>query len=496
MAVQAVARQTVAQAYRRARPLTLARQHVEPQRVGTFRDFVSRIKPGYQWYEHCERLGNVLQRVADDKIRRLMIFAPPRHGKSEEVSRLFSAYYLLRHPNRWVGINSYAADLAYTLSRSSRENYAAGGGATKPDAGAVKHWETMGGGGLWAAGVGGPITGKGFHLGIIDDPLKNAEEAASALIREKQKEWYRSTFYTREEPGGAIVVIQTRWHEDDLSGWLLSEEIGEDTDTPEGWHVVNFEALKERDRQPFPPSVTLERDWRKPGEPLCPERYPTAKLDKIRSRIGGYVFGALYQQHPTPREGAFFKVNNLQIIDAPPAGLRLCRAWDLAATAAGGDYTAGVLMGTDDDGRFYVLDVARGQWGTDERNAAMRQTAALDPKGTRVRLAQDPGQAGKDQAKSLTGMLAGHSVKALRVSGPKEARADPFSAQVNAGNVSLVRNDAWNRAFIEELRSFPLGKHDDQIDASSDAFAELAVPVKAETDPNLYRRLFPSDEQR
>lgn len=493
MAVQAVARQTVAQAYRRARPLTLARPHAEPQRIGTFRQFVERIKPGYQWYEHCERLASVLQRVADDRVRRLMIFAPPRHGKSEEVSRLFSAYYLLRHPERWVGINSYAADLAYTLSRSSRENYAAGGGATKPDAGAVKHWETMGGGGLWAAGVGGPITGKGFHLGIIDDPLKNAEEAASALIREKQKEWYRSTFYTREEPGGAIVVIQTRWHEDDLSGWLLAEEIGEDTDTPEGWHVVNFEALKERERRPFPATVTLERDWREPGEPLCPERYPAEKLEKIRSRIGGYVFGALYQQNPTPREGSHFKVARLNIIDAAPAGLRTCRAWDLAATEGGGDYTAGPLLGTDDDGRFYVLDVKHGQWGTDDRNSVLRQTAALDGKPTHIRLAQDPGQAGKEQAQSLIRMLAGYTVKAERVSGDKVTRADPFSAQVNAGNVSLVKGP-WNAAYIEELRQFPLGAHDDQVDASSDAFAELAVPARAETDRDLYARLFPSQD--
>jgi predicted phage terminase large subunit-like protein len=112
----------------------------------------------------------------------------------------------------------------------------------------------------------------------------------------------------------------------------------------------------------------------------------------------------------------------------------------------------------------------------------MRQTAALDPPGTRVRLAQDPGQAGKDQAKSLTGMLAGHVVKALRVSGPKEARADPFSAQVNAGNVSLVKGD-WNRAFIEELRSFPLGKNDDAVDAAADAFSDLA------TSPPVYFNL-------
>lgn len=174
----------------------------------TFREFVSRVNPRYAWHRHCVELADVLQQVADGTITRLMVFLPPRHSKSETVSRLFSAYYLARFPDRWVGLTSYAADLAFTLSRHARDNYQAGGGATRQDASAVKHWETGKGGGFWAAGVGGPITGKGGHLLIVDDPLKNAEEANSETIREKQKEWYRSTFSTRAEPGAAIIVVQ------------------------------------------------------------------------------------------------------------------------------------------------------------------------------------------------------------------------------------------------------------------------------------------------
>ncbi|RME24447.1 MAG: terminase, partial [Candidatus Zixiibacteriota bacterium] len=171
-------------------------RHAKRKRTLTFREYIQRVNPRFKFYRHIEKLIAVLQRVADGEINRLMVFMPPRHGKSETVSRLFSAYYLYKHPERWVGINSYAAELAYTLSRNARENYVAGGGALKNDAAAVKHWETGKNGGLWAAGVGGPITGKGFHLGIIDDPLKNAEEAASDTIRAKQKDWYRSTFST------------------------------------------------------------------------------------------------------------------------------------------------------------------------------------------------------------------------------------------------------------------------------------------------------------
>lgn len=179
----------------------------KPDAPLTFRQFIARVAPKFQFYPHLDKLIEVLQQVADGLISRLMVFMPPRHGKSETVSRLFSAYYLYRHPDRWVAITSYAAELAFTLSRNARENYSEGGGPMSADAFAVKHWETGLGGGLWATGVGGPATGKGFHLGICDDPLKNSEEAASETVREKHKDWWRSTFSTREEPNGAIVVI-------------------------------------------------------------------------------------------------------------------------------------------------------------------------------------------------------------------------------------------------------------------------------------------------
>ena len=440
----------------------------------TFKQFVGAVNPRYQWYRHCEVIASVVERVASGELKRVMIFVPPRHSKSETVSRLFSAYYLMRNPDKWVGLTSYSSELAYVLSRASQENYLRSGARLSAKAGAVKHWETQAGGGLWAAGVGGPITGKGFSIGLIDDPLKNAEEASSEIIREKQKEWYRSTFYTRAEPGAAIVLIQTRWHQDDLAGWLLSEESEENA---EGWHIVNLPAVAEASPT-FPDSCTVSDDWREDGAALCPERFDLDRLAQIRSRIGEYYFSALYQQRPTAKEGAFFKTSELKIVNAPPAILRTCRAWDLAASTKG-DYTAGVKIGVDADGLWYVLDVVRGQWLPDDRNKVMAQTAAIDGRNTRIRLAQDPGQAGVDQAQALTRMLAGYGVRAERVSGAKEARADAVAAQVNAGNFRLV-DGRWNTAFIEELRQFPMGKNDDQIDALSDAFTELVGngPIK------------------
>jgi hypothetical protein len=284
-----------------------------PAEPPTFRQFVDRVCPRYRWYRHAVVLGDVLQRVADGTLKRLMVFMPPRHGKSEAVSRLFAAYYLYRYPHRWVGINSYGQSLANTLSRAARENYTRAGGPIARDAAAVTHWETGRGGGLWAAGVGGPIAGKGFHLGIIDDPVKNSAEAASPTVQATHRVWYPSTFYTREEPNpdtgdpdGAIVVIQTRWNEGDLAGWLLERE-ADDDQSPERWHILNLPAIAEDAPQSFPATCTVEPDWRAPGEPLCPERRPLEKLRRIEKRTLPRFWSALYQQRPMPAEGGDFK---------------------------------------------------------------------------------------------------------------------------------------------------------------------------------------------
>lgn len=444
----------------------------------TFRAYVDRVTRGrFQWYPHCERLADVLQDVADGKRSRVMVYMPPRHGKSELVSRLFSAYYMTRHPDRWVGLSSYAAELAYTLSRAARENYATGGGTVHGAAGAVKHWEARGGGGLWAAGVGGPITGKGFHLGIIDDPLKNAEEAASEVIREKQKEWYRSTFYTRAEPDAAIIVVQTRWHEDDLSGWLLSEEEGDDA--PEGWHIVHFEAIKDAEPPVYPASCTVEPDPRKPGEALCAPRYPLERLRKIEQRVGAYFWAALYQGRPRPKEGGFFKWDWFRYLDARPAVAERVRYWDTAGTEGGGDYTVGTLIARTPEGEYVIEDVVRGQWSPARRDqeilaTAQRDAAMFGNYGVTIWLEHEAGIGGAERTQAIIKALAGYRVHAERVTGSKESRAEPLASQAEAGNVKLIRAP-WNRDFLNELCDFPHGKHDDQVDAASGAFNKLAL---------------------
>jgi predicted phage terminase large subunit-like protein len=440
------------------------------KKANNLKTFVSRANHRFNFYPHCDLLAGVLERVNSGEIKRLLIQLPPRHSKSELVSRLFSAYYLKNHPHHFVGINSYSAELAYTLSRASRENFARCGGTVKDDVSAVKHWETPEGGGMWAAGVGGSITGKGAHLLIIDDPIKNAEEANSEVIREKHKEWYSSTFYTRAEPDAAIIIIQTRWHESDLTGWIIDEET--DSEQPENWHIVCLPAFYEGELK-FPESCTVETDFRTTeGAALCPERYDEEKLSNIRARLGSYHFDALYQQRPIAKSGLMFDVSKIGIVDAAPVGMKIARGWDKAATPGGGDFTVGVKLGKASDSTFYILDVVRGQWDTATRDRTIRQTAELDGRQVKQYGEQEPGSAGVSDAKAFISLLAGFSVETERASGDKVTRADAFSSQVNAGNVRMIRAD-WNKKYLDEMRSFPMGKHDDQIDGTSLAFNKL-----------------------
>jgi predicted phage terminase large subunit-like protein len=308
-----------------------------------------------------------------------------------------------------------------------------------------------------AMGLLSGFTGKGVDHLFIDDPYKSAEDARSGTINEKVWRWWSQTARVRLGAETNVVVMFHRYHEDDFAGRLLNEG---------GWEYVRFPAIA--DEKGHDPTC------RQPGDLLSPMRSREwLEAEKLADPL---TFAGQFQGDPLPAEGALFKVDAIKRVPARPAGLTLVRAWDLAASTKG-DYTAGVLLGKDAEGRFYVCDVVRGRWSTDERNRRIRSTAEADGKGVKVRFAQDPGQAGVDQVLALTRMLAGWTVTSERVSGDKETRADPFSAQVNVENVWIVDDAAqvekWNQAFLSELRTFPLGTNDDQVDAASDAFTEL-----------------------
>jgi predicted phage terminase large subunit-like protein len=417
------------------------------------------VTPGWEWNWPYQRyIRDALQRVTDGVCRRLMIFIPPRHGKSEMVTVRYPIFRLERDPTLRVIITAYNQTLSDKFSRKARKIAQMRGRiAISRERKAVNDWETVRGGGLRSAGVGGGITGLGANLVVIDDPVKSREEASSLTIRDRVYDWFTDDVYSRLEPDGAIILIMTRWHDDDLAGRLLAQHRDE-------WTVIRLPALAEAD-DPL---------GRLPGEALCPARYPVDELLRIKSVLGSWAFEALYQQRPMPLEGGLFKREWFgKFVDVVPAQVDVrVRYWDRAATPGGGDYTAGVKMSRTADGLFYVEDVVRGQWSPGERDRVIMQCAVTDGEGVQIWLEQEPGSSGVDSVQALVRMLAGYSVHASRVTGSKEVRAEPFAAQCEAGNVILVKG-GWNSAWLDETLVFPNGQHDDQVDATSGAFTAL-----------------------
>lgn len=403
---------------------------------------------------HIVQIGERLDRVLAGTLDRLAIHMPPRHGKSETVTIRFALRWLELNPGKNLLVTGYNERFARKFSRKIR-NLAAERGLVAADKKASDEWETTSGSLVMARGVGSPPTGTGFGLIIVDDPVRKREDAESEVYREKVWDWYTDDLYSRLEPGGALVLVMTLWHEDDLGARAVASE---------PFEILKLPAISEA------------------GEALWPERYPLAALERIRSVManneGLRGWEALYQQNPTPREGTFFQVSKLKIVDYLPSGLNSCMGLDLAASQGEGDWTAAPIWhGPDSNGEYFV-EPWRIQCEPAERNRQIRQRADLKRPRT-IRWPQDPGAAGVESAQSGIRLLAGHNIKTAPVSGDKQLRAEPQAAQVNAGNVNVIARNEEERqaaaAFIEEYRQFPAGKHDDQVDGSSDAFSEVAA---------------------
>jgi predicted phage terminase large subunit-like protein len=428
-------------------------------------------------------IASALDQVVAGEIKRLMIFAPPQTGKSELVSVRLPAFWLAHRPDDPVILATYGADLSYSKSRQARDIVEGAdfadlfpGVTTRPDSRAVHHWEIAGfRGGLLAAGVGGPITGHGALLGLIDDPIENWEQAQSPTIREQVWNWWRSTFRTRVWEGGSIVLIMTRWHEDDLAGRILQEQADK-------WTVLRLPALAEtqadRDQNNqylgLPPGQP-DPLGREPGEALCPKRFSQPALIDIQSDVGSLVWGAEYQGVPRALEGNRFKRSWFPIVEAAPAQARRVRYWDKAGTEGGGAATAGVLVAYAADRLIYIEDVVTGHWSAGQREAVIKQTAQLDRERfgqIDTWIEQEPGSGGKESAESTVKNLAGFRIYADKVTGDKDVRLEPFAAQAEAGNARVVRG-MWNGLYIEELCALPNGKYRDQADATAGAFNKL-----------------------
>ena len=342
-----------------------------------------------------------------------------------------------------------------------------------------------------ASSVDGTGTGEGGDVVTVDDAL-SAKDAKSAVERAKVNDWWDGVMSTRlnDPRTGAYVGVMQRVHENDLIGHILTHTPGEYT------HLCLPARYDEN--HPF----RWQRDPRKEqGELLWPDRMGEAEVKKLETSLGSYSAAGQLQQLPAPAEGGMFKRHWFEVKDAAPAKLRKVRRWDLAGTI-GGDWTVGVLIGRCDDAFWWILDVVRFQGTAHSVEQSILNTAKQDGPNVTIGLPQDPGQAGKAQVSALTRMLAGFIVKSAPETGSKEIRASPFAAQCEAGNVRVVRGP-WNDTFFDEIDVFPLGRHDDQIDAAAGAFnlladasnaqgwidmlASRAAIARGEVDPSLQR---------
>lgn len=275
---------------------------------GTFAEYCVAIDSNYQleWFHQiiARKLENGLHQLEQGKNVRIAIFMPPRNGKSDMGTQKFPSFILGKHPEWPIMVSSYSDELATDFGFKTRdimqtpEYHCMFDTRLRSDAKAKGRWFTDGGGSYTAIGVGGAATGRGFKIGIIDDPFKNREEADSPTIRDSRHKWYQSTFYTRGEGATMIIMILTRWHEDDLAGRVLkdADDARKRGDPYDEWDVIEFKAI-----------ATEDDDHRKAGEPLWPAKFSLDQLRRIKSSIGSYEFSALYQQTPIDEENRKFK---------------------------------------------------------------------------------------------------------------------------------------------------------------------------------------------
>jgi len=474
-----------------------------------FLAFCQYIDPRYETPQHIQLLAAKLQQVAlyiasggAQGIGRLMIMMPPQHGKSQIASRNFPAWLLGLLPDSRIILTSYGVDLATRHSRFIRDTVLSaefqalfGSKSAKiypvelsSDSRSTESWDLARPyrGGVKAAGVGGGITGLPAHLLIVDDPFKNREEAESEGRRDLVDDWYRSSARTRLRPNAAVVVFHTRWHPDDFAGRLMQRMLADPL--ADQWEIINLPALaldsypadieeqqkKMRDGVFLPLKDALGR---KPGQALWSVAYGEDWLKGTKAELGVYDFEALYQQSPFPKSGQKYRRDWFKAIPKMPDGVTIkyaVRLWD-KANSTQGDFTVGALMAYGSDGFFYILDVARGQWSSYDRDQKMKTISEKDRETygkVYIWHQQDPGSAGKDSAEATNRLLMGFPVKFETVSGSKPTRSEPLESAFQGGMVFLLKG-AWNENFIDECVSFDRGKYDDQVDAGSGAYNKL-----------------------
>lgn len=387
---------------------------------------------------------------------RIIISAPPRHGKSR-ISTIWTPVWVLELFAAYnVVITTYGADLSEDFSREIRDiikdNPNLLNVRIKEDASRVAKFLTTSGGGVTAVGLGGPITGRGANVLLIDDYIKQIKEALSPTYRTQMFEWFTTTAMTRLEPNASVIIVATRWHSDDLIGRVVKAFPGE-------WEYIEIPAIAYENE----PDIL----GREPGEALFPERYPIKSLEQRKRLLGTKYFDAIFQQRPHEDDEKLTDRAWMQTVTKLPNinQLKFLRVWDMAATQGGGDYTCGVLLAFDPVTKYiYLCDVIRRQYSPGRVEALIRSTAVKDSTATEIALEQEPSSAGKATAEHYKNqVLEGFKVQLYPVTKKKEVRAYPFIAAVESQRFYMLEAE-WNRDFLDEFEQFPNGEHDDQVD--------------------------------
>lgn len=435
--------------------------------------FCQYTKDDYLIANHIQKLADALEAVERGEIKRLIVTMPPRHGKSELVSLRFPCWYLARHPEDYIVQSGYAESIALLHSRKARDIFVSpkltslfpdiryrpetpGQEVIIPERQAAHDWGTKQGGSYYAVGIGGGLTGRGFNIGIIDDPVKDAEEAESSTIRDKVWEWYTTVFRTRAQPDAAIIVVMTRWNQDDLVGRLLKQAQADPTS--DQWKVIHFKAIED-------------------NKALWAERYSLTELEKIRSSIGSRAFTSLYQGEPTIAEGNIIKREWWRYYKERPQINKIIHSWDTAfKEKQHNDYSVCTVWG-ETGNTYCLLDVWRGKVEFPELKRIAMSLAERDHPAAVVVEDKASGQSLIQELQRNTRL----PVIPFKIDRDKVARAESVTPLIEAGKVLLPESASWLYDFMEELSSFPTGEHDDQVDSTTQALNYMRAPVERES---------------
>lgn len=405
--------------------------------------FVPRLNPRYTPPKHLAPLVAEFERAWREEVR-CTAHAPPRHGKTETVLA-FLVLTLLLHPTWTVAYVTYEANLARSKSRRAREWARSAGLEIADDANRMEEWRTRQGGGLLATGVGGPLTGQGVQILVVDDPYKNRIQAESHAYRQMVTDWWGDVGNTRIEPGGSAFIFHTRWTADDLIG-----------------HVHDSEDAARWGAHVHMPAISPA------GVALWPERWPVDELRK-KELANAYTWASLYQGMPRPRGGSVF--GDVHTYRELPNRLRRAVGIDLAySEKTTSDYSVAILAG-ECDGKVYVIDVVRGQWLADRCIEKFKPLLEAAPHASAWRWYC----AGPEKGIATLFGAAGIDIDAKQATADKFVRAQPVAAAWNRGDVLIPEDAPWADDFVAEMRAFTgvRDRHDDQADALAAVFDEL-----------------------